>query len=162
MGLYKHGLGGHGKKANPTYKTWCHMVERCYNVRCKSYPDYGGRGIRMCESLRVSVVNLVASIGIKPQGLSIDRINNDGNYSCGVCSECVSKEWPKNIRWATALIQNRNQRDLNWLTINGERKCLSEWADIRGLNKMLVICRYHRGWRGEKLLLPAFPIGKKH
>jgi len=77
------------------------MHSRCRDVRDRSYPDYGGRGIRVCErwSGENGFVNFLADIGEKPSPeYSIDRIENDGDYE------------PGNCRWATRTEQNRNQR----------------------------------------------------
>src|SRR5688572_11797854 len=66
---FKHGMGG-----NVVYRAWSHMVDRCYNVKCQKYPSHGGRGILVCEFLRVSPVNLLSSIGERPSTKhSLDR-----------------------------------------------------------------------------------------
>lgn len=75
------------------------MLARCYNPKNKHYRDYGGRGITVCAAWRESFEAFLADVGHKPHsGLSLDRINNDGNYE------------PGNVRWATATQQARNQR----------------------------------------------------
>lgn len=130
------------------------MIERCYNSENSGYYNYGGRGIRICEFIRVSPENLLSIVGPRPKGLSIDRPNNDGSYSCGFCAECKSKQWCLNVRWATRTEQNRNQRDLNYITISGVTKCLAEWASIYGLKRSAVNARYMRGFRGEDLVKP--------
>ena len=130
------------------------MIERCYRTSNSGYYNYGGRGIRICEFIRAGPENLFSIVGKRPKGLSIDRPDNDGNYSCGSCAECKSKGWKKNLRWATAYQQARNQRDLNYITINGVTKCLAEWAEFYGLHRSTVNARYIRGARGEDLFKP--------
>lgn len=97
-------------------------------------------------------------IGVRPEGQSIDRIDNNGNYSCGQCAECLTNDWPLNIRWATRLIQNRNQGDLNYVTLDGETRCLSEWAEIKGLTRSCVNFRFLQGIRGADLFKPAHKV----
>lgn len=80
-----------------TYQIWSGMRKRCENPRCKSWPDYGGRGIHVCERWKL-FDNFLADMGPAPEGMSIDRENNDRGYE------------PGNCRWATRAQQNRNTR----------------------------------------------------
>lgn len=143
----------HGMTNTPTFRSWTAIISRCYNPNSGKFPIYGGRGIKICEFLRVSPANLRESIGERPPALSIDRIDVNGNYSCGQCAECLSKSWPKNIRWATPKQQARNRTNNRIATINGETKCAYEWAEKSGLPEHLVLQRLNRGWSGEKLLI---------
>lgn len=88
----KHGLYG-----TLTNKTWSAARNRCNNPNNKDYIHYGGRGIKMCERWDI-FENFLADMGEKPKGLTLDRINNNGNYE------------PGNCRWATYSQQNKNQR----------------------------------------------------
>lgn len=84
---------------HPLYQTWNGMKTRCYAITNRAYKNYGGRGIRVCERWLNSFEDFVKDMGLRPPGkYSIDRINNDGNYS------------PENCRWATITQQNRNKR----------------------------------------------------
>lgn len=87
----------HGRTRTPTYNCWANMKARCENKNRSDFKNYGGRGICVCESWS-EFANFLADMGEKPGGLSIDRIDNNGNYE------------PGNCRWATASQQRRNQR----------------------------------------------------
>jgi hypothetical protein len=90
----------HGHATNgisPTYHSWAGMIARCTNPKNSRYKDWGGRGIKVCERWR-KFKNFLADMGQKPTGMSLDRINNDGDYR------------PDNCRWATWKEQNHNRR----------------------------------------------------
>jgi len=96
-----HGLGG--RDSHPLYVTWQNMVHRCHNPSNKRFARYGGRGISVCDRWRFGADGLtgtecfIQDMGDRPKGMSIDRIDNDGNYE------------PGNCRWATQVQQMRNR-----------------------------------------------------
>jgi hypothetical protein len=93
----RHGEGASGRET-PEYRAWAAMLCRCRNPRHKSYADYGGRGVTVCERWR-AYENFLADMGRRPDRFhSLDRINNAGNYE------------PGNCRWATWEEQNTNRR----------------------------------------------------
>lgn len=92
-------------------------------------------------------------MGAKPSlKHSIDRVNNDGSYTCGKCDDCVAKGAPMNCRWADAKTQQRNTRKNTLLTFRGERLCVAEWCDRLNLNTKMVRSRLRRGWSVEAAL----------
>lgn len=122
-----------GRSFTPEYSAWSKMKDRCYNVNGKRYPEWGGRGIRVCDRWLNSFENFFADMGFRPTPRhSLDRKDNDGDYS------------PENVRWATKTEQsiNRrtfsnnksgvpgihfNNRDQKWVvrvTVDGVRKSL--------------------------------------
>lgn len=89
----------HGLSRRPEYRVWASMIQRCHNERDPSYHWYGGRGILVCQDWRQSFEAFYRDMGPRPDpSLSIDRIDNDGNYG------------PGNCRWATKSQQNLNRR----------------------------------------------------
>lgn len=93
-----------GRKTTPEFRTWCAMLQRCYDENSEKYARYGGRGIIVCERWRQSFEAFLADMGPRPAGKTIDRKNNDGNYERSNC------------RWATATEQanNRDTTRLGW------------------------------------------------
>lgn len=100
----------HYLSKRPEYRTWIAMKARCENPNRKAYKDYGGRGIKVCYGW-YDFILFFKDMGIRPgPDYSIDRINNDSNYSCGHCEECLREGWTANCRWATQSQQNMNKR----------------------------------------------------
>lgn len=113
----KHGLTSK-KGKHPIYISWEEMKRRCYNKKSDQYKDYGGRGITVCDEWREhpEVFYKWALDNGWEEGLTIDRIENDGNYE------------PSNCRWSDRPTQLRNTRRNINLTIFGETKCLQDWV----------------------------------
>lgn len=112
----------------PHYRTlivrWCKIKERLYNPKSISYPNYGGRGIKMCDEWKNDSFKFYewSMANGYQKGLFIDRINNNGDYC------------PENCRWVDRKTQNRNTRKNVFITYDGETHCMSEWAELLGTN----------------------------
>ena len=114
------------------------MKSRCYNPKEEHYYRYGGRGITVCnewlgENGFMNFVKWAKENGYK-EGLSLDRIDNDGNYE------------PSNCRWVSYKVQNNNKRNNFLVTIYNRTQTLSEWCDEKNLNYSKIQSRLKRGW----------------
>jgi hypothetical protein len=110
----------HGKSKTAIYAVWRGMWERCTKPDARSYKNYGGRGIKVCERWE-SFDNFLSDMGERPPLHTIERIDNDGDYE------------PGNCRWATRKEQNRNKRQNRLIEHDGVVMCLVEWAERFGL-----------------------------
>jgi hypothetical protein len=107
----------HGATGTPMYNAWKTMRARCRNPNNKKYPRYGGRGITICERWD-SFENFRDDMGERPEGATLDRIDNDGNYE------------PENCRWTCQKKQQRNRGNNHLLTIYGKTMSMAEWHEI--------------------------------
>lgn len=115
----------------PTYSSWCNMKARCFRKSHKFYKNYGGRGILPCSGISGSFGLFYKILGERPSGTSLDRIDNGGGYTCGECKECLGKDAPLNMRWATRLEQNRNRRpQKNKSGYTGVVKSYNRWIAL--------------------------------
>ena len=132
----------HGKTNTRIFNIWVKMKQRCTNKDDKAYAKYGGRGIKVCEEWIndfQAFYDWSMSNGYADD-LSIDRIDNDGNYE------------PSNCRWATDVQQSNNRRSNHYITCNGETHTIAEWSKITGINDSTIQNRAAKGWKPEKIL----------
>jgi len=138
-----------GKSRTPTYKTWWHMVERCYNENDKSYKHYGGRGIKVCREWRFNFSAFYDYVSKLPnfgeEGRTLDRINNNGSYR------------PGNVRWADSKTQNNNKRNIRKIYYNGKSQTLTEWATELGVDMKLL---WNRLYQHNMSVEEAFTLGR--
>lgn len=123
----------HGMTYTAIYRLWVSMKDRCYRESVPNYPFYGGRGIKVCERWH-TFTNFYADMGQRPDGHSLNRINNDGDYE------------PANCRWSKLSEQSRNTRRNRMLTLDGTTRSLIEWAELHGLHPETLASRLRRGW----------------
>lgn len=128
---------------SPVYFSWRSMRSRCYNPKNPSFQHYGGRGISVCEQWRDNYDKFFEDMGDRPEGKSLDRINNELGYS------------PENCRWATMKEQLNNQRRNRRLTLAGETKTLSQWSDALNVSQDTLHKRLER-MTVEKALKTGF------
>lgn len=126
------------------FNSWRGMKERCYNKKNSHYKIYGGKGIEVCEEWQIfkNFESWALQNGYK-DGLSIDRIDNNGNYE------------PSNCRWADNKTQANNKTSNTRITINGTTKTIAEWSDETGLKYNTICARNNNyNWDKEDLLKP--------
>lgn len=153
--------GTHYRTKHPLFKTYESMLSRCNNPKNKDYPNYGGRGIKVCKSWSDSEFgfdNFVKDMGERPDGLSIERLDNNGDYS------------PENCVWANRFEQVANRRTTRFIYLFGEKlllskimqefgvtsyrveKCLSYARDSKDFYRLLVetkgVRKTNTGWVG--------------
>lgn len=133
----------HGESDSQLHYVWRSMKKRCYNPNDAGYQNYGGRGIKVCDEWRQDFMSFKtwAMDNGYAKGLSIDRIDNDGNYE------------PSNCRWTDRKTQSHNKRTNHNLTYNGVTKTIGEWAESLGMNYNTLIGRINvYGWSVEDAL----------
>lgn len=142
---------GHSRAGGPkqaTYKIWTSMLQRCNNPKSQKFKRYGGRGIRVSHEWHL-FANFISDLGERPDGFSLDRIDNNGNY----CKE--------NCRWASPITQSHNRENNRMINFRGESMCISEWARHTGLSVPTLTGRINAGWDIERALLsPVKRINK--
>jgi hypothetical protein len=122
------------------YHAWQSMIRRCGAPSHKSYKQYGRRGITVCARWRASFWDFLADVGPKPHGMSLERVENNGNYE------------PGNVRWATPKEQARNRRNNRLLTFGSQTKPMSAWAEEYGIDRGTLRSRLAKGMSLESAL----------
>lgn len=135
----------HGMSHHPLYPTWNLMMARCYNSNHTYYHRYGGRGISVQQSWHsfpVFLADILKLLGEKPEGMQLDRTDNDQGY-------CES-----NVRWATRVENGRNRWDNTKVVYEGTDITLREAAERSGIYYGTLVSRLRAGWSNEALFKP--------
>jgi hypothetical protein len=122
-----------------TFVAWQAMIWRCTNKNRKDYQRYGGRGIRVCDRWS-EFSNFISDMGLKKNGTSLGRIDNDGNYC------------PENCKWESPTQQARNKVTSHNITFQGKTQTIIAWAEELGISKSALWHRIAKGWSPERAL----------
>lgn len=133
-------LRTHGATYTRAHSAWRMMRARCMYPSVTRYDRYGGRGIKVCDRWQNSFENFLADMGEPPSGMSLERIDNDGNYE------------PGNCKWATQTEQCRNRRNSRRLLHEGRDLTVEEWSEVTGIHRRTIMGRIRLGWPVEKVL----------
>lgn len=137
----------HGMYQSRTYRSWAMMLVRCFRKNHKDYATYGAVGITVCKKWK-KFENFLADMGIRPEGKTLDRINNKKGY------------YADNCRWATPKEQALNRNDTIYLNLNGQKRSIEECSNLTGINRITLFQRVKRlGKNHPDLFGPV--IGKK-
>lgn len=133
--------GGYDKKLymTPIYRSWVNMKTRCYNENVSHFVRYGGRGISVCERW-FDFSNFHEDMSpTYREDLTLDRIDNNGNY----CKE--------NCRWADREVQANNRRTNHLISFMGQDKNFEQWARLSGIKRSTFSMRFHKyNWPFKK------------
>lgn len=131
----------HGDFGTHLYSVWAAMKRRCYNPHVMHFSDYGGRGITVCDAWKEYIpFREWALQNGYAEGLSLDRIDVNGNYS------------PENCRWVTMTVQQNNRRNNVRLEYEGKSYSIQDIARISGVSERTARGRYERGWTVKEML----------
>jgi hypothetical protein len=139
----------HGLAHTEEYRIWQCMKARCGNPKNADYPDYGGRGIKVCTRWKNSFSKFLCDMGKRPSSkYSIDRFPDcNGDYD------------PENCRWATGSEQARNRRNKLLITCEGQTKNIDDWSDISGIKYITIYQRIKRGIPAKEAIFS--PVGSQ-
>lgn len=139
----------HGESTGKFYKKWSSIKSRCYNKNTPSYKNYGGRGIKMCDEwLDFWSFREWAYLNGYSEGLTLERIDVNGNYE------------PSNCKWIPMEEQANNKRNNSFIEYGGKKQTLSQWSKELGVGKEVLSYRYRAGWTPEECLFGKESVGK--
>lgn len=144
----------HGGRKTRLYNIWSNMKQRCINPKGTMFEYYGGRGIAVCPDWLnsfSSFQNWALSSGYTDE-LTLDRLDNDGDYC------------PENCHWIPMFEQAKNRRNIHNLTFNGKTMSVTEWGDVTGFGYHVIKDRLRHGWSVERTLTEpiAHKFGVRH
>ncbi len=135
---------------HPNYKIWSKMKCRCNNKNHHAYHRYGGRGITVCDrwsDKRSGFSSFVSDMGVRPEGLTLDRIDGDKGY------------YKENCRWATMKEQQNNKCTNRIIEYDNNKINIAQASELTGIPHHIILWRINAGWEVEKAL--TTPIRKK-
>lgn len=148
--------GPAGYSTRPEAKVFRHMLDRCTNPHNKSFKDYGGRGIRVCERWRngeggqTGFECFVSDLGPRPAGGTIERLDVNKGYC------------PENCAWVSKAAQARNTRRNIHIEIGGRKLTVAEWARVKRISEFTIYRRLEAGWEPAKAVLSPVNVRKRN
>lgn len=140
----------HGMAQTRVYRVWMQMRERCSNPNHKSWANYGGRGIKVCDEWMESFESFIADMGQRPDGYWLERNNNNRGYS------------KDNCQWVTPRAQQNNKRTNRLLEIDGITKTFMEWSREYGVPWTTIRARIERyGFDPKSAVMSPRQQGRK-
>lgn len=139
------------KKHNSEYRSYAAMKSRCYDTKCRQYQYYGARGITICERWlgKDGFKNFFEDMGVRPKGMSLDRIKNDMDY------------YSYNCKWSTPTEQNNNRRNNIYISDGKTNISLPNYCRVYNYDYKLIKKRLSRGWDLQKAIsTPKFESAK--
>jgi hypothetical protein len=130
------------RSKHPLYSIWQGMLNRCRNPNAKPWKDYGARGISVCERWKGSFDAFVTDMGPRPEGYTLERRDNNGNYE------------PGNCKWATQKEQMRNRRVTLFIEVDGAKYTIAELAERSGFKPDTIVARAKNAKTMAELLAP--------
>ena len=138
----------HGLSRTTEYSSWLSMKQRCNSSSNKSYHNYGGRGIKVCDEWNNSFESFISDMGNKPTVKhTIERVDNNKGYS------------PDNCIWDTRYSQARNNRGNRMITYNGKTMCMTDWEKSLNMKAGTFKTRIYKGWSIERAITQ--PVNSK-
>jgi hypothetical protein len=131
-----------------TNTSWEAMKARCSNPNNNRYKNYGGRGIKVCKRW-MKFENFLKDMGLRPDGLSLDRINNNKNYI------------PSNCKWSTQKEQANNRKTNHNIKINGVTKNIKQWSELSGIKQTTILARLKYGYSNKEAVFKPLNKAKK-
>jgi hypothetical protein len=142
---------GHSKRGIcfPEHQCWKNMKSRCLNPKDKRFADYGGRGIAVCDRWVDSFDAFMLDMGPRPDGHSIERVDNDKGYC------------PENCLWADRKTQMNNRSACVYISFCGETLTVAQWSEKLGVKPSTIRVRLKRGWSTERALAEHVHVKQK-
>jgi hypothetical protein len=135
-----HGNTTHGRSAgSKTYTCWRNMKSRCLNPNNKDFSLYGGRGIKVCDRW-LTFEGFLADMGTIPDGMTLERVNRDGDYQLSNC------------KWSTRTEQANNRSSNHVITFSSRTQTATQWASELGIKRRTLLRRIERGWSIQRTL----------